>query len=42
MWQACSFLFVERKGSGDVSKTTQTVRGGYATEFIHQRCEDPR
>ena len=39
--QACSFLFVERKGSGDASQTTQTVRGN-ATELIHERCEDPR
>lgn len=39
--QACSFLFVERKGSDDVSQTSETVRG-LATQLIHQRAEDPR
>ncbi len=39
--QACSFLFVERKGSGDASQTTQTSKGN-TTELIHERCEDLR
>ena len=39
--QACSFLFVERKGSDDISQTSETVRG-LATQLIHQRAEDPR
>ena len=39
--QACSFLFVERKGSDDVSQTSKTVKG-HATQLIHQRAEDPR
>ena len=32
---------MERKGSGDASQTTQTVKGN-ATELIHERCEDMR
>ncbi|CAL5228764.1 g11952 [Coccomyxa viridis] len=39
--RACSFLFVERKGSGDASQTTQASRGN-TTELIHERCEDLR
>lgn len=39
--QACSFLFVERKGSEDASQTTQASKGN-TTELIHERCEDLR
>ena len=39
--QACSFLFVKRKGSEDASQTTQASKGN-TTELIHERCEDLR
>lgn len=39
--QACSFLFISRKGSGDKAKTAEVLKG-HATQAVHERAADPR
>lgn len=40
-WQACSFLFISRKGTADAAKSVEALKGR-TTEIIQERAADPR